>query len=258
MAASTSFKKVLISNVPTVSATSIAAKPLVIQRVSSARPAQNVNNAALKPVRLVEVLPSHQQHQHHQNQHHQHRVVPTQVVVQPPPQPVPVQVVTAPQPPSPPRTLPSAPAPPPQPVMIRFTEQQLADLSLKELNHYLRGLSKEDAAEVKRLRRAAKNKSYAVVQREKRQDDVQRLTKRKMELQEEIGSAKFRKERVDDELHRLKKESTNLLALARRLKIQVPDHVYDLRSRANSSQNSQYGEYSAHSQEQQQQQQHLQ
>ncbi|XP_060758511.1 v-maf avian musculoaponeurotic fibrosarcoma oncogene homolog Ga isoform X1 [Neoarius graeffei] len=96
-----------------------------------------------------------------------------------------------------------------------LTDDELVSMSVRELNQHLRGLSKEEIAQLKQRRRTLKNRGYAASCRVKRVTQKEELEKQKAELQQEVEKLASENASMKVELDVLRSKYEALQSFAR-------------------------------------------
>ncbi|TSK87584.1 Sterile alpha motif domain-containing protein 9-like [Bagarius yarrelli] len=94
-------------------------------------------------------------------------------------------------------------------------DDELVSMSVRELNQHLRGLSKEEIAQLKQRRRTLKNRGYAASCRVKRVTQKEELEKQKAELQQEVEKLASENASMKVELDVLRSKYEALQSFAR-------------------------------------------
>ncbi|KAG2464673.1 MAFK factor, partial [Polypterus senegalus] len=96
-----------------------------------------------------------------------------------------------------------------------LSDDQLMSLTVRELNHHLRGLSKEEVLRLKQRRRTLKNRGYAASCRVKRVSQKEALEQQKQELQHEVQRLSWENASMRQELDDLNARFEALQRFAR-------------------------------------------
>lgn len=96
-----------------------------------------------------------------------------------------------------------------------LTDDELVSVSVRELNQHLRGLTKEEMAQLKQRRRTLKNRGYAASCRVKRVTQKEELEKQKAQLQREVDKLAADNAGMKAELDALRSKYEALQSLAR-------------------------------------------
>ncbi|XP_062840743.1 v-maf avian musculoaponeurotic fibrosarcoma oncogene homolog Ga [Trichomycterus rosablanca] len=96
-----------------------------------------------------------------------------------------------------------------------LTDDELVSMSVRELNQHLRGLTKEEIAQLKQRRRTLKNRGYAASCRVKRVTQKEELEKQKAELQQEVEKLASENASMKVELDVLRSKYEALQSFAR-------------------------------------------
>ncbi|XP_046721846.1 v-maf avian musculoaponeurotic fibrosarcoma oncogene homolog Ga isoform X1 [Silurus meridionalis] len=96
-----------------------------------------------------------------------------------------------------------------------LTDDELVSMSVRELNQHLRGLTKDEIAQLKQRRRTLKNRGYAASCRVKRVTQKEELEKQKAELQQEVEKLASENASMKVELDVLRSKYEALQSFAR-------------------------------------------
>ncbi|XP_062918502.1 transcription factor MafK-like isoform X1 [Mobula hypostoma] len=94
-------------------------------------------------------------------------------------------------------------------------DQDLVSMSVRELNHHLRGLSKDEILNLKQRRRTLKNRGYAASCRVKRVTQKEELERQKAELEQEVEKLAAENADMKTELDALRSKYEALQNFAR-------------------------------------------
>ncbi|XP_028311610.1 transcription factor MafG isoform X1 [Gouania willdenowi] len=96
-----------------------------------------------------------------------------------------------------------------------LTDDELVNMSVRELNQHLRGLTKEEILQLKQRRRTLKNRGYAASCRVKRVTQKEELEKQKALLQQEVDKLATENASMKVELDALRSKYEALQSFAR-------------------------------------------
>ncbi len=102
-----------------------------------------------------------------------------------------------------------------------ITDDELIGLSVRELNRYLRGLTKDEVSTLKQRRRTLKNRGYAASCREKRITQREELEIERGDLKSQVDHLLQENREVREELKSLKERFQALQNFANANKIRM-------------------------------------